>query len=143
MTAGQFYFLSFTWGLLFTLSGLLTALPLLLTGHRPKKWGWCWYFEIGKNDWGGADRGIIFLRSKAPVEERLMNHEFGHALQNCVFGPFMLLFVSLPSTARYWSRRVSEKNGRHPKTGYDDIWFEGQATRIGTAKMEQLRTGRQ
>ena len=140
LTSPVFYTLSFTWGFIFTLTGILTAIPLLLSGHKPKRWGWCWYFEVGKKDWGGADRGIVFLKSKVPASERLMNHEFGHALQNCVFGPFMLVLVSLPSTIRYWIRRISEKHGRMPKTGYDDIWFEGQATRLGSLKMQQLRS---
>lgn len=138
VTEPVFYALSFTWGFLYTFAGLITALLMLITGHRPRKWGWCWYFETGKKNWGGAERGFIFLKDRSPANERLMNHEFGHAIQNCIFGPLMLPLVTLPSTIRYWARRIQTKRGKSPRTAYDDIWFEGQATRIGTAKMKQL-----
>ncbi|MGI6071621.1 MAG: hypothetical protein ACOX75_01215 [Lachnospiraceae bacterium] len=134
-----FYILSFTWGGLFTFTGALFALVLRLTGHKPAKWGWCWYFECGKKQWGGAERGIFFIKDRCGKNERLMNHEFGHALQNCIFGPFMVFLVALPSTCRYWVRRIMVRFGKQPKKPYDSIWFEEQATRIGTAKMKQLR----
>ena len=54
MTKKTFYFLSFTWGLLYTTAGLFIALIMLLTGHKPRKWGWSWYFETGKKPWGGT-----------------------------------------------------------------------------------------
>ena len=45
MTKTAFYLLSFTWGLPTTLAGCVWAGIHLLRGHRPKKWGYCWYFE--------------------------------------------------------------------------------------------------
>ena len=113
------------------------ALGMLITGHKPKKWGWSWYFESGK-DWGGADWGLFFVTNKNSPDE-LKNHEFGHAIQNCIFGPFMLFLVNLPSTVRYWTRRLSLKRGKKLKTQYDDIWFERQATRLGTEKMRDIK----
>lgn len=137
ITKKLFYFLSFTWGALETLSGLLVGLIMLLTGHKPHKWGWCWYFELGKKDWGGAEWGLVFLKDKSN-STYLKNHEFGHALQNCILGPFMILLVNLPSTIRYWARRIGEKFGYKPKNDYDDIWFEGSATRMGTKKIKEI-----
>ena len=58
-----FYLLSFTWGLPLTLVGCVVAIVLLITGHKPKKWGYCYYFEIGKN-WGGLELGPFFLVNK-------------------------------------------------------------------------------
>lgn len=103
-----FYLLSFTWGLPMTLIGLIVALILLITGHNPKKYGYCLHFEIGE-DWGGLELGIVLLTDKTPTSHT-KNHEHGHAFQNCYFGPLMPLIVSLPSAYRYWLRECGYKN---------------------------------
>ncbi|MBQ6823172.1 MAG: hypothetical protein IJP27_00825 [Clostridia bacterium] len=126
LTEKQYYLLSFTWGLPITLAGCLIASILFLFGKRPKKWGYSYYFEVGKN-WGGASVGIFFITGKY-ASERLKNHEFGHSIQNCYFGFLMPLIVNLPSTLRFWYRTLFKIT--HPP--YDSIWFEGQATRLGT-----------
>ena len=127
-----FYALSFTWGILLTLVGLVVAGVLICAGKKPKKWGWCYYFEVGEN-WGGLELGIIFLTDKTP-SVRCRNHEFGHAIQNCYFGVLMPFVVCIPSAIRYHYRRHLTKKGIELKTDYDDVWFEGQATRLGTKK---------
>lgn len=138
LSKAAFYILSFSWGIIYTLAGLFMALIMLITGHKPYKWGWCIYFEAGKKAWGGADWGMVFIEDRfAP--DSIKNHEFGHAIQNCVFGPFMLIVVCLPSTLRYWGRRLQTKRGRMPKKEYDAIWFERQATKLGTEAMERIR----
>ena len=126
LTKFQFYFLSFTWGLPTTLAGCLAALILLAAGKRPKKWGYCYYFEIGKN-WGGMSLGIFFIKGTAE-SIHIKNHEHGHSIQNCHFGPLMPILVNCPSSLRFWWRKLFKKH----RTPYDSIWFEGQATRLGT-----------
>ena len=113
------------------------ALALIVSGHKPKRWGWAWYFELGQTSWGGMEWGPFFIKDKNP-NDHLKNHEFGHAIQNCFFGPFMIVLVSLPSTLRYWTRRIMVKRGRRPKTAYESVWFEAQATRLGTQMMKQI-----
>ena len=129
MKKSTFYILSLTWGLPLTLIGLIVAFVLVCAGHRPKKWGWCYYFEAGTG-WGGLELGIIFLTSKDP-SKKCKHHEFGHAIQNCYFGPLMPFIVCIPSAIRYWYRRSRESRGLRNYTSYDSIWFEGQATRLG------------
>ena len=138
LTKRSFYFLSLTWGLLYTAAGTLVALALILTGHKPKRWGWSWYFEVGKKPWGGAEWGPVFIKDRYSGES-LKNHEFGHAIQNCRYGPLMVPLVSLPSSLRYWFRRIQAKRGAVPKTDYDAAWFENQATRLGTEQINRLR----
>ena len=104
-----FYLLSFTWGLPMTLIGCIVAVVLLVTGHRPKKWGYCYCFEIGKG-WGGLELGPFFLTNQNPTEHT-KNHEHGHAFQNCKFGFIMPFIVSIPSAIRYWYRIFKEKAG--------------------------------
>lgn len=127
-----FYFLTFTWGLPFTLIGCITALVFVLCGHRPHKWGYCFCFELGKN-WGGMNLGIFFFCGKGS-KPTLKNHEHGHAVQNCYLGPFMIPLVALPSRirSRYRNYLITKKY-IDPKTlpPYDSIWFEGSATRLG------------
>jgi hypothetical protein len=128
-----FYELAFTWGIIMTLIGCIVAGALIIAGYKPKKWGRCWYFEIGSG-WGGVELGIFFITNKNPsVHTR--NHELGHGFQNCKYGPFMII-ISLMSMCRYWYRELRyHRRGLTPPTAYDDIWFEGEATKIGTEFM--------
>lgn len=123
-----FYILSFTWGLPLTIVGGLVALVLLITGHKPKCFGWCLYFEVGEG-WGGFEMGPIFLCSKT-CSEHTKIHEFGHGIQNCYFGPLMIFVVCIPSAIRYWIREWKKSKGIELPP-YDSIWFEGQATELG------------
>ena len=130
----SFYTLSFTWGIVMTFIGCLAAIGLLVTGHKPQKWGYCWCFETGKG-WGGVNLGPIIITSKNP-SRHTKAHEHGHALQNCKFGPFMII-VSLMSVCRYWYRELKYyKKGLTPPTAYDDAWYEGEASKIGTEFMD-------
>ena len=105
--------------------GVLVTLVLLACGRRPKRNQYGWYFVVGRG-WGGAEFGPMCLVSENPSQHTL-DHEFGHAIQNCYFGPFMI-FISLASAGRYWYRRFLKARGA-ALPPYDAIWFEGQATR--------------
>lgn len=134
-----FYFLSFTWGLLMTLIGCTAALVLIIMGYKPKKWGYCYYFEVGQN-WGGVELGIFFITSKNPTTHT-KNHEHGHAIQNCWFGMLMPFIVSIPSAARYWYRYYLVHRKQKDWTElpeYNSIWFEGMATSLGNNFIEWL-----
>jgi hypothetical protein len=124
----QFYLLSYTWGLPTTLAGALTAAALRATGHKPKKFGWCEYYEVGHR-WGGCSMGPYFFKQKEPSRHICM-HEAGHAIQNCYYGPLMPFLVSIPSSIRYRAHRLRRKMHK-PLPPYDGIWFEGQATKLG------------
>ena len=125
-----FYLLSFTWGIILTLYGCLVALVMLLLGKKPRRWAWTRYFILGKKSWGGMECGMIFLRDhgKSPF---INAREFGHAVQNCFFGPLMIPLVTIPSSLRYWTRRLLKRLGHPPKKDYYAIWFEAQASRLG------------
>lgn len=130
MKKSLFYLLSFTWGLPMTLIGIIVGTILTIAGKKSEKWGACRYFKVGKN-WGGVELGLIFVTDETPTKHT-KNHEHGHAIQNCYFGFLMPFIVCIPSAVRYWYRKYREYIGKPCTTKYDDIWFEGHASKIGT-----------
>ena len=136
-----FYILSFTWGIIMTLLGVVTTIALLIACHKPKKWGHGWYFELDESDtWGGFNLGPMFVVSKG-ASEHTKNHEFGHGLQNCKYGLLTPLIVHIPSFIRFWYREFKYyKRGLEPTTAYDDAWYEGEASKLGTEFMNLYNT---
>lgn len=127
-----FYTLSFTWGLPITLIGCIYALIFAITNHKPKRFGYCLYFESKKLS-GGFNVGPFIFVCSSPSRS-LLAHEHGHALQNCFYGPFMAVLVAMPSCVRYHYRRFVRRCLKKPlKNPYDSIWFENEATVIGKA----------
>lgn len=124
-----FYILQFTWGLPLNILGFLIVLFLIITGHTIKKHKLCCYIEVGKC-WGGLEFGFFFLVDKVSAEHT-KNHEFGHAIQNCIFGPFFLIlwvWGGIRYNYRNFIRTIKPSKKLPP---YDSIWFESQATRLG------------
>lgn len=122
-----YYLLQFTWGLPMNIAGLAVAAVLVLRGRRPVPYHWGWCFEREGN-WG-LELGIFFIAPPDSIHTK--DHEFGHGVQNVYLGWFTPVVVSLPSVARFWWRKLKKKLGKSITTGYDDIWFEGQATKTG------------
>jgi len=126
-----FYILSFTWGLPVTLSGFLIAFLFLITGHLPKRCGYSFRFESSRLK-GGFSAGI-FIFTKRGATIHLLCHEHGHGVQNCFYGLLMPFVVSIPSSSRYHFRNFKKHVlKKPPKTPYESIWFEAEATKIGT-----------
>lgn len=117
------WILSLTWGLPMTLLGILTAI-VLHNYFKGIKNG-CLHYELG-DSWGGFSLGPIMVTCSNSIEY-ITTHEFGHSIQNCIYGPFMIFLVSLPSVIRYHYRNLTHKGA----TGYSDIWFEKQADIFG------------
>lgn len=131
-----FYILNLTWGLPLTVVGLIVTFILLCLGKRPHRHGGCWYFEIGQT-WGGLELGLCFVVG-AQCSEHLKHHEYGHAIQNSIYGPFTILVVCIPSMIRYWVHTIRDHYNK-PNPPYDSIWFEGQATKWGIQTIEQWK----
>ena len=98
----EFYLRSFTWGLPVTLGGAIVAAGMLATGHKPEKYGNCIRFTAGKK-WGGSSMGIFMITCEN-ASRQLKEHEYGHSLQNCCYGPLMPV-INLQSSARYLYRK--------------------------------------
>jgi hypothetical protein len=136
-----FYLLSFTWGLPMTLIGCVVAIVLLMLGYKPKKWGYCYYFEVGKN-WGGIELGLIFIVNQNALSS-IKSHELGHSQQNCMLGFLMPFLVCIPSATRYWYREYLVRSGKKKYfelPDYDSVWFESQASTLGTKFIKWYNT---
>ena len=126
-----FYILSFTWGFIMSFIGLLAIIPLACM-KKVRVYHGRLCAAIGHR-WGGVSLGCFFIASVEDIEtEHIKAHESGHGIQNIMFGPFFIFLVSIPSAIRYWYRHIKyTKKGIEPPTAYDDIWFEGMATKLG------------
>lgn len=134
ITPTVFYVLSWTWGVIMSLIGVIVVSTIVTIGKKEiQKHGLCYYVEVGKG-WGGLELGMFFICSEGSSEST-KSHEFGHGLQNCILGPFMPFVVCIPSAVRYWYRRIRSACGKVNTTPYDAIWFEGSATELGTQYM--------
>lgn len=129
MNRKLFYILNLTWGLIMTFLGAVPATVLRCTGVVPERYGGCWCFVVGKN-WGGISLGLFIFVSRACTDRKA--HEFGHAIQNAVLGPFFIFLVAIPSFVRCCYRNLHTKlHTNRVISAYDSVWFEGQATRLG------------
>lgn len=124
-----FYVASVTWGFVMTFIGALAALVLIIAGKKPQRNMYGWLFEVGKH-WGGVSLGPVAIVAE-DASPHTRKHEFGHALQNCYLGPYMIV-ISIASAIRYWYREYMYKvNKGNQLSHYDSIWFEGTATYLG------------
>ena len=131
-----FYIISFTWGGVMSMIGLLAMIFTLPWGTYYIYHGRL-YKVIGKN-WGGLELGCFFFCDRQ--DEYILNHESGHGLQNCIWGPLFPFVIGIPSAIRYWYREIKmRKNPSVQLPDYDAIWFEGQATRWGRKYIETDR----
>lgn len=127
-----YYVILFTWGLPLTLIGAVVFLALMAFGYKPLPNMYGWYIVIGKG-WGGFNMGPFSLVSEG-VSLHTLQHEFGHSIQTCIFGPLIFPFVVIPSVCRYWYRTIKKVY----EPAYDYAWFEGLATLFGERYYEAL-----
>lgn len=141
-----YWLVQLTWGALGTIPGLIITGIVILCGGTPHRNGYSYIVEIGGN-WGGLELGAVALCGRYSEEEpewfeHTRRHEFGHSVQQLIFGPFQLFIVWIPSVIRYWYGELNrEKNPliRRPEW-YDSIWFEGTATRWGTKWVDYIES---
>ena len=129
-----YYFLQWTWGLPMNLIGYLASLCVMSANPdiRPLKWGGCYYFVLGKK-WGGVSLGSFVFVCKE-YDEHMLNHEFGHTIQNCYYGFLFPFVVAIPSFVRCWYYNIVtglKLKGYDELPNYYSIWFEAEANELG------------
>lgn len=110
-----FYMLSFTWGIITSVIGILMILFLIPFGYLPKRFNNRIYTPL-KGSWGGFEMGPFFFTDAAP-SLCIKQHEAGHGIQNIILGPLMLPLVSIPSCIRYWLREMKTLKGKYIYAG--------------------------
>ena len=127
-----YWILSLTWGALLSIPGLIGLLILRIAGCPVYKNGFGYIVAVG-NNWGGLNLGVIsFIETPSDnYFQPTRRHEFGHSLQNIIFGPLQLFVVAIPSVIRYWYFTIRDNRGL-PNKEYDSIWFECTASKYGT-----------
>lgn len=124
-----FWLLSLTWGVVMTTVGLVVALALMVTGHKPKRFHHYIWFEV-KSIGGGCSLGGVILTGQNPSLHTLQ-HEAGHGIQNTIFGVFFVI-ISICSFIRCMKYNYHIKRGTlHTLKPYDSVWFEGGASKLG------------
>ena len=97
-----FWFIHCTWDILMTLIGAVGALVMIITKHRPKRFGYSICFIKGHN-WGGVCLGPFIFLDEECDEINSKTHEAGHSLfQALPLGPLFPFVVGLPSMLRYY-----------------------------------------
>lgn len=133
-----YFALSYTWGIIMILVGYVVRLVLRIMCVEYEMHGPCRVYQIGKTRWGGVSLGHTILTQKDPSRHTL-NHEFGHSIQNAVFGPFYLL-IALVSAMRYHRRKIlKKKNPNIELPLYDSVWYEGTATKWGNKSIKYFK----
>jgi hypothetical protein len=130
-----YYLIHWTWGFITSFIGLCVYIPSKLLGCKTYRYRKA-ICIVWPGSFGGCELGMFFVRGEH--NESVCAHEYGHSIQTLVLGPLMLFIISIPSCIRYWYRKGYKKVTKQPcKTGYDDIWFEGQATKLGNMANEE------
>lgn len=131
-----YWFLQLTWGLLATFLGFFVFLyAIIFRKHKIHKNGFSFIVEF-RGNWGGLSLGPFafcgnYSSSDVYWYEHTRAHEYGHSIQNIILGPLWLFIIGIPSFIRYGYRKWLYNVKKEPLTDYDDIWFEGSATKIG------------
>lgn len=141
-----YFILSYTWGIIMVLVGYLVAGVLeVLRQFNGKfklpiitmtRFGPCLHIKVG-NKWGGVSLGQVIITDNTPSEHTL-NHEFGHTIQNAIFGPLFIFLVAIPSACWYQIHMYKDKFDKKIPD-YDTAWFEGMATKLGDKYIDKFK----
>lgn len=128
----MYYLLQWTWGFPLTAIGAVAYLIFTKIFNYPiKKYKNNILILIPYSNFTGLNLGLFTLINKDRKD--LIIHEYGHSIQNILFGWFTIFIITIPSIIRFWYRTLKTVLNKENKTGYYDIWFERQATRLGEA----------
>ena len=134
--------------------GWVVALVMLISGHRPKSYGYSLYFETRWLKHCGFAAGPFFVLATDSVNQSMKQHEYGHTLQTLCWGPLALFVITIPSIIRYHYRRfvqarMQKRLNKKKITSaeyslwlsqfpaYDSVWFEAQATKLGALAFQE------
>lgn len=125
-----------------TIGFFATLFSIIFLRGKIHRNGYGFITEV-KGNWGGVSLGAFQLcgpysQPDGPCYnlnwyEFTRRHEFGHSIQNMIFGPLFPFIVAIPSAIRYWLYTFKKL-----KSDYNSIWFERTATDWGTKWMDKF-----
>ena len=128
-TKETFYILQWTWGIIMNIIGSFIFLYALIAKWEIKKYRNAIALYCPKR-FGAINFGMFLVIGKG--NEKSLPHEYGHGIQNLIWGPLMPFVISIPSAIRFWYRKIKYTNkGKKCPTSYYSIWFEAQANEFG------------
>jgi hypothetical protein len=98
-----FWLIQCTWGFILTFIGAITTLSLIIAGKKPQITKYAVCTKIGKGGCAFTLGGFIFMNEDA--SDDILRHEYGHTIQNLMFGPLCPFIVTFPSIIRFWLRK--------------------------------------
>ena len=136
----QYYITQWTWGIIMNIIGFFVFLFAVMAGWSVGKYRNAIKITCpGKHAWGGVNLGMFIMITEG--NESSLPHEYGHSIQNLSWGLLFPFMIAIPSAIRLWYREFKyHKKGLTPPTKYDDIWFEGEATKFGRLANEEYWT---
>lgn len=135
------WFVRLTWGILDSLIGLFVFIFFAIRYGKKLKIGYVAHTIVVElphtmHDPGwGLEGGIFIFSNSSSIwnREYLLFHEWGHCWpQMLPMGPLHVFLVFIPSVIRFWWRSYQLSKGKE-LVPYDHAWFEGTATKWGTA----------
>lgn len=124
-----YYLIQLTWGLPLNIIGAIIYLILKYSFNCSVNRFRNMFCIIVPSNFGGMNLGMFTVLGCQMGH--LISHEYGHSIQNLMFGWFTPFMISIPSAIRYWYRNILTAIGKPLQTTYNDIWFEAQATELG------------
>lgn len=123
-----------------TIPGLIiTAFCILFLKGKAHRNGFSYIVEVGGN-WGGLELGAVaicgnYSETNKEGFDHIRSHEFGHSIQQLIFGPLFVFIIGIPSAVRYW---YFELTPNKPHQDYDYVWFEYTASKWGTSWINKI-----
>lgn len=127
-----YYILQFTWGLPANILGVIGVLFCkLILQWDIIKYNKNFIISPKKDNFkSGLSLGIFLFMDKNS-SQYFKAHEYGHSIQNIIFGPLFLFVIGLPSFIRCMYFNLIINKIPIENNSYYDIWFEKDANSIG------------
>ena len=124
MKKALFYLVQWTWGIVQNIIGLALFLCLVARKHRLFHGAVITTWKLGSSLSLG-----MFVFTRTPYDQRLVQHEYGHTIQSLILGPLWLFAIGIPSLV--WCGCFKGYRGRR-KVGYHSFYTEAWADKLGS-----------
>ena len=128
-----YYLIQFTWGIEANLLGLVAFLfcKFVLNWEVTKYYKNIIVSPRNKEMNSGLSLGIFLFVDKN-ASDSIKQHEYGHSIQNLIFGVLWIELIAIWSFIRFWYYELMvNKLKLNINYNYYSIWFERDASALG------------